>query len=292
MATSSSIPYNPTKRVTKPDSVLVPLTPTEIERYKNFRGEGAARLTTKRKRAASEEPDPADSRPSKRHSTDVGVVVEHCTVLCILFISILTLFADNSRPDVGVVQRLESPIIGLKNFNNWVKSVLITRFGHPALAKSPITGPTGSRMRIARGKVLDLGCGKGGDMTKWSKANIKELIGVGQSGFSNQLIHFLDLSFLDIASVSIEQARKRHNGPRGPQFDATFAALDCYTQSISKAFSPATLSQLFDVVSMQFCMHYAFETVQKARCMLDNVSRYLRPGGVFIGTIPNADLLM
>jgi mRNA (guanine-N7-)-methyltransferase len=43
---------------------------------------------------------------------------------------------------------------------------------------------------------------------------------------------------------------------------------------------------------MQFCMHYAFETVQKARCMLDNVSRYLRPGGIFIGTIPNADLLM
>jgi len=43
---------------------------------------------------------------------------------------------------------------------------------------------------------------------------------------------------------------------------------------------------------MQFCMHYAFETVQKARCMLDNVSRYLRSGGIFIGTIPNADLLM
>jgi mRNA (guanine-N7-)-methyltransferase len=43
---------------------------------------------------------------------------------------------------------------------------------------------------------------------------------------------------------------------------------------------------------MQFCMHYALETVQKARCMLDNVSRYLRPGGIFIGTIPNADLLM
>jgi mRNA (guanine-N7-)-methyltransferase len=102
----------------------------------------------------------------------------------------------------------------------------------------------------------------------------------------------IKLSFLDIASVSIEQARRRHDGPRGPQFDATFAALDCYTQSISKAFPPAKLAQPFDVVSMQFCMHYAFETVQKARCMLDNVSLYLRSGGVFIGTIPNADLLM
>ena len=43
---------------------------------------------------------------------------------------------------------------------------------------------------------------------------------------------------------------------------------------------------------MQFCMHYAFETLEKTRIMLDNVSRYLRPGGVFIGTIPNAELLM
>ena len=81
-----------------------------------------------------------------------------------------------------MVQRLDSPIIGLKNFNNWVKSVLITRFGHPALAKSSVTGAPGSRMRIARGKVLDLGCGKGGDMTKWSKANVKELFGAGQLG--------------------------------------------------------------------------------------------------------------
>lgn len=43
---------------------------------------------------------------------------------------------------------------------------------------------------------------------------------------------------------------------------------------------------------MQFCMHYAFETASKARMMLENVSRYLRPGGVFFGTIPNPDSLM
>ena len=76
----ASIPYNPTKRVTKPESVLIPLTPAEIEHYKNFRGEGVARLVAKRKRAASDEPDPDDVRPLKRHTNDVGVVVEHCSV--------------------------------------------------------------------------------------------------------------------------------------------------------------------------------------------------------------------
>lgn len=96
----------------------------------------------------------------------------------------------------------------------------------------------------------------------------------------------------DIAAVSVEQAKSRWEDLKGARFDASFATLDCYTESLSKAFSPAKLAQPFDVVSMQFCMHYAFETLQKARCMLENVSRNLRPGGVFIGTIPNSELLL
>jgi len=43
---------------------------------------------------------------------------------------------------------------------------------------------------------------------------------------------------------------------------------------------------------MQFCMHYAFESVAKVRCMLTNVTRWLRPGGVFVGTVPNAEQLL
>lgn len=73
----SSLPYNP-KRITKADSVLIPLSPDEIEMYKHYRGQGAARLSAKRKRALSDEPEPADSRPVKKHIGDVGVVIEHC----------------------------------------------------------------------------------------------------------------------------------------------------------------------------------------------------------------------
>ncbi|KAJ7470559.1 mRNA capping enzyme-domain-containing protein [Mycena latifolia] len=231
-AIRKALKYNPRNRISPADAILKPMAAAP------------ARLA-KRKRDDSPVPDP-DQPPAKKLAGDVGVVV-------------------------GVAQRETSPIIGLKSFNNWVKSVLITRFAHPALAASKVVG---RGPRALRGKVLDMGCGKGGDMTKWAKARATEVLAV------------------DIAAVSVDQARSRWQQLRRPTFDATFAALDCYSEPLSKAFAPAKLATPFDVVSMQFCMHYAFESIQKARCMLENVSRWLRPGGTFIGTIPNADQLL
>jgi len=126
-----------------------------------------------------------------------------------------------------------------------------------------------------RGKVLDLGCGKGGDLNKWSKARIKEYVA------------------LDVAAVSVDQARARWDTlPRASRFDATFAVLDCYSEPITRGVPSARLAMPFDVVSMQFCMHYAFESDAKVHCMLENVTRWLRPGGIFVGTIPNAEQLL
>jgi mRNA (guanine-N7-)-methyltransferase len=97
----------------------------------------------------------------------------------------------------------------------------------------------------------------------------------------------------DIARISVDQAYQRWLELRSPsKFNATFAALDCYTELISKALSPDMLEQPFDIVTMQFCMHYAFETYDKVQTMLSNVTSYLRPGGRFIGTIPNGEQLM
>ncbi|KAL7283075.1 hypothetical protein ACG7TL_002499 [Trametes sanguinea] len=263
----SPIPYAPRKRITPASSVLVPLSPAEIERYRNYTGGVGTMILRKKKRVEDllgdgqptvkrereDDPSSEESPRKKRRSGDVAVVVEHY----------------NARPDVGVVQRQESPIIGLKNFNNWVKSVLITRFAHPALTASPIAGP--GRLR---GRVLDMGCGKGGDLNKWAKANAAEYVG------------------LDIAAVSIEQAQKRHQTSRGSRFVAEFFALDCYSHVLSDALPHKLLTRPFDVVSMQFCMHYAFESETKARIMLQNVATWLRPGGIFVGTIPNAKQLM
>ncbi|KAF9792271.1 guanine-N(7)-methyltransferase [Thelephora terrestris] len=247
----SIVSYKP-----RPSSRLAPLTPQEIHFYNDPEQSrrGWFSLSKKRKRSL------ADERDSKR-SKDAESIRQHY----------------DARPEVERALRRESPIIGLKNFNNWIKSVLFANFCHPALELSPVV----QRPRLGakkgsttRGRVLDMGCGKGGDLNKWAKAHISEYVG------------------LDVASVSIEQARQRYESFRGPRFDATFAACDCYSVSISTALDPGRLSTPFDVVSLQFCMHYAFETEERARRMLDNVSRWLRSGGIFVGTIPNSGQLL
>ena len=73
---------------------------------------------------------------------------------------------DNARPEVGVQHRELSPIIGLKKFNNWIKSVLIGKFAHRG------SGPGAN--------VLDIGCGKGGDLNKWKQARIRLYVGMGE----------------------------------------------------------------------------------------------------------------
>ncbi|KAK4687258.1 mRNA (guanine-N7-)-methyltransferase, partial [Tremellales sp. Uapishka_1] len=166
----------------------------------------------------------------------------------------------NSRPEVGVQHREFSPIIGLKKFNNWIKSVLIGKFAWR---------PPGKGAR-----VLDIGCGKGGDLNKWKQARIRFYLG------------------LDLADTSVEQAEGRYRTMNRPGFEAHFFAHDCFAKSINTVVPEALTSEPFDNVTMQFCMHYAFESASKARMMIENVSRNLRPGGVFIGTIPDSDLLL
>lgn len=43
---------------------------------------------------------------------------------------------------------------------------------------------------------------------------------------------------------------------------------------------------------MQFALHYSWSTEARARRALANVSALLRPGGTFIGTMPDANVII
>jgi mRNA (guanine-N7-)-methyltransferase len=188
----------------------------------------------------------------------------------------------NMVPERGREWRVtDSKIKGLRSFNNWVKSSIIQKF-------------IGDERNL---KILDMGCGKGGDLMKWKQARKVELY-VGA----------------DPADVSITQARARYDEMckklrrHERIFHAEFYTKDCFGEflgeipiikevGIDPGVGPGNaISQRwggggFDMVTMMFCMHYAFENETKARGMLRNVAGALKKGGRFIGCIPNSDVL-
>ena len=149
-----------------------------------------------------------------------------------------------------------SDILNLKNLNNWVKSVLI-----------------GKHIK-SNGAVLDLACGKGGDMLKFQAGKCTLYVGI------------------DIAIASVRDALTRYNGydgRPGMKFAATLMVGDLCKDSLDAAL-PA--GQYFDLVSCQFALHYSFVSEERARAFLRNVSARLRPGGVFVGTTTDANVLV
>lgn len=150
--------------------------------------------------------------------------------------------------------RRQSPIFQLRQFNNWLKYVLIDLHTRPG------------------NSVLDLCCGKGGDLHKWMQACVSTYVGC------------------DIARLSVSEAAKRFNNLDKPSpFRPILRVGDCFDVSISKHIPE---SILFDIVSCQFSMHYAFENVKRVRQFLQNVTDRLKPGGFFIGTTVDANVVV
>ena len=48
----------------------------------------------------------------------------------------------------------------------------------------------------------------------------------------------------------------------------------------------------FDFVNCQFAIHYSFSSEATARMLLRNAASRLVTGGRFVGTVPNANLLV
>ncbi|XP_001371891.1 mRNA cap guanine-N7 methyltransferase [Monodelphis domestica] len=169
----------------------------------------------------------------------------------------------NELQEVGLEKRSQSRIFYLRNFNNWMKSVLIGEFLEKVRQKK--------KRDIT---VLDLGCGKGGDLLKWKKGKISKLV------------------CTDIADVSIQQCQQRYtdmkNHCRDHEyiFSAEFVTADSSKELLTDKFRDPEMC--FDICSCQFVYHYSFETYEQADMMLRNACGKLSPGGYFIGTTPNS----
>lgn len=164
----------------------------------------------------------------------------------------------NARPIENLRSRRNSPIIRLRQFNNWLKSVLIDLHTRPGNA------------------ALDLCCGKGGDLHKWLTVGCTTYVGC------------------DIARVSVGVAADRWNeslkkNNSSPTFRPILRTGDCFEVRIADHIPPHVE---FDIVSCQFSMHYAFDSERRVRRLLENVTDRLKPGGFFVGTTIDANVVI
>jgi len=159
----------------------------------------------------------------------------------------------------GLARRNESPILYSRNFTNWIKSTLIQQYLQLLKLEKP---------ELKKDlHVFDMGCGKGGDIPKWVKSDVKSVV------------------FADVAENLVADCRKRFQEWKSP-FAAEFATLDLTEELLSKALNKEKLH--FDLVSSQLVLHYSFERFEKANRFLRNAAEFLVVGGYFIGTTVNA----
>lgn len=119
--------------------------------------------------------------------------------------------------------------------------------------------------------MLDLACGRGGDIWKWFDSGIKYVKG-------------LDLSPGEVAEArqryaeaAAKASRARPGGPTVCEF------VDTPNLGLQEWREP----RQYDVVTCMFALHYFFVSEVALRQFLSNVALNLKEGGYFIGTVPD-----
>lgn len=167
-------------------------------------------------------------------------------------------------------ERAKSDIIELRKFNNAMKSLM------QYLAFKFALSINNNKREPFR--VLDLGCGKGGDLPKYLRNNkIGLVVGV------------------DIADVSIEQCKERYRSMKqsnGKCFRGEFFVSDLTRTDIEGKIHELKCLDKFHVASSQFSLHYSFESFEQAVQYISNAANNLMKHGVFVGTYPDGPKLL
>jgi mRNA (guanine-N7-)-methyltransferase len=118
---------------------------------------------------------------------------------------------------------------------------------------------------------MDLGCGKGSDLNKFSKEGISGYVGIDVS--AGQLVIALNRRMtknFDFPTLFIKG--------KGQDQETEF-----------NKFIPEGVK--FNIISAQFCIHYFFESEYTVRNFLQNISNNLSKDGLFISTIPDSKVI-
>ena len=152
---------------------------------------------------------------------------------------------------VAAPPRGRTRIRELRDYHNYVKRRLIAEESGGAAAV-----------------VVDVGCGKGGDLPKLDRGALRRYVG------------------LDVSENCLREARSRAAGLLGPGVDATFRRADFRDPP------PDLPPGAADLVLCHFVLHYLWGDEPTARRSLGAMSRALRPGGRLLVITGDADVIL
>jgi SAM-dependent methyltransferase len=178
-------------------------------------------------------------------------------------------------------QKVTGLIKKMREFHNWIKTVIINTYCSPI-------HETGSKPR--RQSLLDIGCGRGGDILKIYHARIGEYVGIdpdfeGIYSATDGAIsryNFLKGKFPDFGKVTYIQA------DGSVPFNSTAQSKNIPNLSnenkdtIDKIF---TKTRKFDIISSQMVIHYLFGNTTSINNLVDNINNFLKKDGYIILTL-------
>ena len=160
-----------------------------------------------------------------------------------------------------------------RNFNSWIKSLIISLYHAPENNKSK--------------SVLDLGCGRGGDLLKMYHAKVNEYIGVDKDydGLFNAV---------DSANTRFEKYSKRFPDfiknskfilmdlNKGFDLKSQEAAMSNMTNDNKMLIKTIfTKERKFDIINCNMALHYMFESYDTVQNLINIISQYLALDGYF-----------
>lgn len=151
----------------------------------------------------------------------------------------------------------------LRQFHNWIKLQLILY----------------SKQYTNGGKLLDVACGRGGDILKWTKAKFNFVTAI-----DNDTDSIYETEKFDGALKRYTSLKKNStNIPNVFFWNASVTDPD-----ILKKLNSIDFNTIYDVVSCQFSFHYF---VKEIDVVLNMISNKLKKNGLFIGTASDGDLI-
>lgn len=108
--------------------------------------------------------------------------------------------------------------------------------------------------------ILDVGCGFGGDLQKWSKVRA-------------------NISMCEPSLDALNEARDRAKNMK--------MRVNFYHGDIR-----ACPNRKYDIVCYNFALHYIFQTRELFSDTLREIKKRMKPGGVFVGIIPDSEQIM